>query len=311
MLQRSARDEYDGGVTVCEFCRRRVSARVVGAGSLTENGQDADLGEKMRLGLIGATGWLGTALGTRLLQGGWPEGEMILMNRSAPRDIYAAWPGVRWAADAGDLCQGADVVVLSVRPEDFPLPGFDGAGKLVISFMTAWSLDRLAALCPGARIVRAMPNGGASTGQSFTPWVAGPGLPEAEAALVARILGAMGDQAQVADEGALDYLSALSGSGSAYPALLAQAMLTHARAQGLPEDIARRAVGSVLASGAALAGQVETAGALLDTYRGYRGVTAAGLAAADRAGFGAAVAAALDAAGAQAARMTRDGVGGK
>ena len=265
----------------------------------------------MRLGLIGATGWLGTALGTRLLQGGWPEGEMILMNRSAPRDIYAAWPGVRWAADAGDLCQGADVVVLSVRPEDFPLPGFDGAGKLVISFMTAWSLDRLAALCPGARIVRAMPNGGASTGQSFTPWVAGPGLPEAEAALVARILGAMGDQAQVADEGALDYLSALSGSGSAYPALLAQAMLTHARAQGLPEDIARRAVGSVLASGAALAGQVETAGALLDTYRGYRGVTAAGLAAADRAGFGAAVAAALDAATAHAARMTRDGIAGK
>jgi len=265
----------------------------------------------MRLGLIGATGWLGTALGTRLLQGGWPEADLLLLNRQAPRDAYARWPGVRWMADAAALSGAADVLVLSVRPEDFPLPGFDGAGKLVISFMTAWSLDRLAALCPGARIVRAMPNGGASTGQSFTPFVAGPGLSEVEAALVARVLGAMGDVAQVADEGALDYLSALSGSGSAYPALLAQAMLDHARAQGLPEAIARRAVGSVLASGAALAGQVETAVVLLDTYRGYRGVTAAGLDAADRSGFSAAVAAALDAATAQAARMTRDGIAGK
>ena len=265
----------------------------------------------MRLGLIGATGWLGAALGTRLLQGGWPEADLMLLNRAAPRDAYARWPGVRWAVDAAALCHAADVVVLSVRPEDFPLPGFDGAGKLVISFMTGWSLDRLAALCPGARIVRAMPNGGASTGQSFTPWVAGPGLSEGEVTLVARILAAMGDVARVADEAALDYLSALSGSGSAYPALMAQAMLDHARAQGLPEDVASRAVASVLASGAALAGQVEAAGALLDTYRGYRGVTAAGLEAADRSGFSAAVAAALDAAAAHAARMTRDGVGGK
>ena len=129
--------------------------------------------------------------------------------------------------------------------------------------------------------------------------------------MVARILGAMGDAARVRDEGALDYLSALSGSGSAYPALMAQAMLDHARAQGLPEDIARRAVASVLASGAALAGQVETLGAHLDTYRGYRGITAAGLEAAERVGFSTAVAAALDAAGDHAARMTREGVAGK
>lgn len=264
----------------------------------------------MRLGLIGATGWLGTALGTRVLQTGWPEADLMLLNRQARRDAYAPWAKVRWMADAGALCAGADVLVLSVRPGDFPMPGFDGAGKLVISFMTAWSLDRLAALCPRARIVRAMPNGGASLGQSFTPWVAGPGLSKTEAALVSRLLGAMGDAAQVADEAALDYLSALSGSGAAYPALMAQAMLTHARAQGLPEDVARRSVSSVLASGAALAGQVETVAALLDTYRGYRGITAAGLAAADAAGLPQAVAAALEAASAHATRMTRDGVTG-
>ncbi len=192
----------------------------------------------MKLGIIGATGWLGAALGTRLLQAGWPPGDLLLLNRQAPRSAYDPWPGVRWMADAAALCAGAEAVVLSVRPEDFPMPGYGPGARLVVSFMTAWSLDRLAALHPGAAVVRAMPNSGAPLGQSFTPWVAGPGLPDGDRALVRRLLAAMGDAAEVEAEAQLDYLSALSGSGAAYPALMAQAMLDHAAGQGLPPDVA-------------------------------------------------------------------------
>lgn len=262
----------------------------------------------MRLGLIGATGWLGAALGTRALAGGWPEAEVTLLNRSAPRDAYAPWPRVTWAADAAGLCAGSDLLVLSTRPEDFPLQGFDGAGKLVISFMTAWSLDRLSALCPGARIVRAMPNGAASEGRSFTPWVAGPGLPAAETAVVRHLLAFMGEEAEVPDEAALDYLSALSGSGSAYPALMAQAMLADARAHGLPKAVAHQAVASVLAAGGALAGQVDRVDQVLAAYEGYRGVTAAGLQAAREAGLAGAITEALAAATAKARKLTAQGL---
>ncbi len=261
----------------------------------------------MRIGIIGATGWLGSALGTRALAQGWPPEGMALLNRAAPRDAYAPWP-VTWAADAADLCRRSEVIVLSVRPQDFPLPGYDGAGKLVVSFMAAWSLERLAGLHPGGRVVRAMPNSGAPTGQSFTPWVAGPGLTGADRALVDRLLAVMGDAAEVATEGQLDYLSALSGSGAAYPALMARAMLAHAAGQGLSDDVARRAVASVLTSGGAIAGQVDRIDALLDTYLGYRGITAAGLTAANAAGLPQAVAQALDAAAAHARKMTREGV---
>ena len=263
----------------------------------------------MRLGLIGATGWLGKALGTRALAGGWPEGDMTLLNRSAPRDAYAPWPGITWAKDAAALTAQSDVLVLSTRPEDFPLPGFDGAGKLVISSMTAWSLDRLATLCPGARIVRAMPNGAASEGRSFTPWVAGLALSQGDVALVRRLLAFMGTEAEVQGEADLDYLSALSGSGSAYPALMAQAMLADARAHGLPDVVAQQAVASILAAGGALAGQVGQVDAVLAAYESYRGVTAAGLQAARAAGLAAAIATALAAAEAKARQLTAQGLG--
>ena len=258
----------------------------------------------MKLGVIGATGWLGLALGQALLRKGvWGAGDMVLLNRSGPSG-YGEFPGVVWAADAAALCALADVVVLSVRPEDFPVAGFDGAGKLVVSFMAGWTLERLQALAPDARIVRAMPNGGASVGESYTPWVAGHGVTAADRALVARLLAAFGTEDRVESEAQLDYLSALSGSGAAYPALMARAMLAHAAGAGLPEAVALRAVEAVVCGSARLmAGRVDGVEALLESYMSYRGITAAGLEAAEAAGFSRAIGAALDAAFAKAGAM--------
>lgn len=234
----------------------------------------------MKLGILGATGWLGQALGLRLLQQGlWRPEDLLLANRSGQRAAYAGHPGVTWA-EVPALCAACDVIVLAVRPEDFPLPGFDPGPRLVISFMTVWTLDKLRRLYPQARIVRAMPNGAAPVGRSYTPWVGD--LSGQEAALVRGILAAMGPQDRVAGEDQLDYLAALSGSGAAYPALMAQAMLADALARGLPGAVAERAVEAVICGSApVLEGRMAELAALLDTYRGYKGVTAAGLAAAE------------------------------
>jgi pyrroline-5-carboxylate reductase len=144
-----------------------------------------------------------------------------------------------------------------------------------------------------------MPNGAAPVGASYTPWV-GQGLAAGDAALVARILSAMGGQDAVQDEAQLDYLAALSGSGSAYPALMAQAMLRDALARGLPEAVAMAAVEAVVCGSAPfLAGKMGELDVLLNTYRGYKGVTAAGLDAAE-AGLHQAMTDALAAASAKA-----------
>jgi len=250
----------------------------------------------MRLGILGATGWLGGALAARLVAGGWPEARLVLANRSAPR----GFPLAEWT-DAAAVAR-ADVVVVAVRPEDFPTPGFAPDG-LVISFATVWTLDKLRALAPRARIVRAMPNSGAPQGASYTPWVGDVGPGDAE--LVSRVLGALGQVVRLTAEDQLDYMAALPGSGMAYPALMAQAMLTHARAFGLPEAVAQKAVEAVVVQAASgLLGRMGDLDAVLDLYRGYRGVTAAGIAAA-APGMAQAMSAALEAAHAKAVDLGR------
>ena len=246
-----------------------------------------------RIGIMGATGWLGGALGRNLLRRGHPPEGLTLLNRSGPSADYAPWPQVCWAQDLPDLLARCDHVVLSVRPEDYRLPAphpFDGQ---VISFMAGVSLSDLARDWPKARIARAMPGGSASQGTAHVPWC-GAGDP-------APVLSALGQVDRVADEGALAYLSALSGSGAAYPALMAQALLAHATAQGIAPDTAWNAVRSVVCAAPALfAAGPDQAAALLETYRGYRGITAAGLAAAEAAGFAASLHRALEAATAKA-----------
>lgn len=254
------------------------------------------------LGIVGATGWLGQGLGLNLLRRGWPADRLVLLNRSGPQPAYDGFPVV-WARDMADLLALCGPVVLSTRPEDFPLPGFAPGNRLLISFMAVHRIAHLAALAPEARIVRAMPNGAAPEGRSWTPWLGDVG--GEDAALVRHLLSAIGDEARVETEDQIDILTALSGSGPAYPALLAQALLAAAAEAGLPPHLARPAVAAVV-NGSAAGLRVEEAETVLATMQGYRGITAAGLDAAETAGFGPAVTAAIRAAVAKARASGRE-----
>ena len=134
----------------------------------------------MRVGIIGGTGWLGGALGRALIAGGTLAlGDLVILNRSGARDDYFGHRVV-WAADLADLVARVDVVVISVRPQDWPGLEMKAAGRLVISFMAGVGMAALPAT--GGRVVRAMPNAAAEIGASYTPWVAGPGVTAADRA---------------------------------------------------------------------------------------------------------------------------------
>jgi len=249
------------------------------------------------IGILGGTGWLGRALGRNLLARGLAPGDLVVANRRGPTADYDGWPGVTWAQGLDDLVARCEVLVLSVRPEDYRLSDPQGFRGLVLSFMAGVALDRLGRDWPSARIARAMPGGGATEGRAHVPWCAGPGLGAADAARVESLLAAIGTVDRVADEAQLAVLAALSGSGAAYPALMAQAMFRHACAEGIAPDVAWRGVASVVCDAPDLfrAGP-EAVEALLAAYHGYRGVTAAGLDAAEAAGFSGAIGRALAAA---------------
>ncbi|MDP3977203.1 MAG: pyrroline-5-carboxylate reductase dimerization domain-containing protein [Pseudomonas sp.] len=260
---------------------------------------------ELTVGIIGGGGWLGRSIGAAMLEKGVlaPTG-LIISSRSGQVAGFDAWPEVQLATDNRQLAQRADIIVLSVRPEQFAAVEIEAADKLVISFMAGVSLATLLKRSGSRRVIRAMPNAAAEIGQCYTPWFATEQVTAADRAFTQAMFESCGSTDEVASEADLDYLTGLVGSGAAYPALLAEALLAHALARGLPRQVAERAVRGVVVEASQLLGRngmppADMVQAMLD----YRGTTAAGLQAMIDAGFKAAIAAGLDAAEAAAQRM--------
>jgi pyrroline-5-carboxylate reductase len=158
----------------------------------------------------------------------------------------------------------------------------------------------LAAIAAGLgtpRVVRALPNAAVEVGMSYTPWTAATQVTDADRALVRRIFGACGAEDEVATEADIDYLTGYSGTGPAYPALLATAMMRDAVARGLSPEVARRAVVALLVGTGRLFEKREADPAdTVDDFVAYRGVTAAAIEAMQAAGLQDAVSAGLAAA---------------
>lgn len=226
------------------------------------------------LGIIGGTGWLGRAIAQAVLDTGVlaPAGLMV-SNRSGGSDFA---PGVRQVVDNRELVGLCDVVMLSIRPEQFPALDIDARGKTVISLMAGVSAATISARTGARVVVRAMPNAAVGNRRSFTPWYVAGELSDPERHWIQRLFECVGTAGEVPDEPCIDYLSALSGTGPAFPALLYTALANQAVAAGIPEAIARQAAHAVIVGGGEMLATHEPQ-QMLDTLMAYRGVTAAAL----------------------------------
>ena len=261
---------------------------------------------KGTVGIVGGNGWIGRSIGRAMLRSGFVDpAALVLSSRSGLATGYAEWPGIRATSDNGELAQRADVIVLAVRPDQFASVRIDASGKLVVSVMAGVPVAALSAATKAGRIVRAMPNAAAEIGRSYTPWYAA-AVSSDDKRLVQGLCETFGSADEVPREADIDYLTGLTGSGPAFPALLASAMLSHALAQGLAPDVARRAVTGVVAgAGQLVAEQGEPPDMIVRRFMDYRGTTAAGLRAMMDRGFQEAVHAGLTAAEAAALDMAR------
>ncbi len=231
------------------------------------------------VGIIGGQGWMGRSLGLALLERGMvPAERLVISSRTAPGEAFRAWPEVRCLSDNQALVDRVDVVVLSVRPQDLDGVEVDAHGKLVISLLAMTSLEAIAERLGSRRVVRAMPNAAAELRRAYFPWYGAAAVNDDDRRLVQMLLASCGTTREVPEERDLDYLTALSGAGPAYPALLAQALLTHARQTGLPDEIAREAVRETLVGGALLlAREGVEPGEMVERLIAYEGTTARGL----------------------------------
>ena len=160
--------------------------------------------------------------------------DLSSLRRPLPKKIQASTDNVA-------AVKKADVVILAVKAADakhvLDEISTETHGKLVISFMAAISIARIERHLPKAKIVRAMTNMAAVVGEAATAYSAGKTLsrPDLEAARF--VLDRLGESVEL-PESQLDAVTALSGSGPAYIAILIDAMVTAGLKVGLPRDIA-------------------------------------------------------------------------
>lgn len=255
------------------------------------------------IGIIGGNGWLGNALASAAVaKGAIDPARLILSSRSGSRGAVDI-PGATWTKDNAELARRSDVILLSVRPEQYPDVMIDASGTLVVSLMAAVPARVIAERTGAERIVRSMPNAAMSIGKSFTPWFATAAVTPDDKRSVQTLFECCGEADEVPEEAHIDYCSGLCGPGAAFPGLLAQAMIEQAVARGLPLAFARRAVKGVLVNASQLLAEHDDPRTVVQAMIDYRGITAAALQTMIDHGFKTAVAAGLDAAAAKTVAM--------
>jgi pyrroline-5-carboxylate reductase len=138
------------------------------------------------------------------------------------------------------------VIVIAVKPQSAAevVPAaapLVGPSTVVVSIMAGQRLASLERALPaGSAVVRTMPNTPAAIGRGITVAVANARVSPPQRDLAQRLLAAIGAVEWVDDEGLLDAVTAVSGSGPAYVFLLAEALAQAGAAAGLPSDLAER-----------------------------------------------------------------------
>jgi pyrroline-5-carboxylate reductase len=117
-------------------------------------------------------------------------------------------------------------LVVALKPQAFREAGpglkpYAGPSTLVVSIMAGMTIASIAEVCGGS-VVRAMPNTPAAIGRGITVAVAAKDVVDAQRATADALLRATGSVEWVDDEGLMDAVTAVSGSGPAYVFLLAE-----------------------------------------------------------------------------------------
>jgi pyrroline-5-carboxylate reductase len=201
-----------------------------------------------KLAVLGA-GKMGGALVGGLLASGWRRAEDIVVTarRSERLEELTEQFGVEATLDNAAAVVGAEIVVLAVKPQDIESLLADIAAhvnpdhtilSIVAAIPTSFIEARLGSDVP---VVRAMPNTPSVVHEGMAGIAAGRHADESHLKLANEVLEHVGRVVTV-PENYLDAVTAISGSGPAYFALLAEAMIEAGILLGLSREISTQLV---------------------------------------------------------------------
>ncbi|XFA72335.1 pyrroline-5-carboxylate reductase [Thermosynechococcaceae cyanobacterium Okahandja] len=203
------------------------------------------------LGILGC-GRMAEAMLSRLLANGYGAERIIVSARSPERQAYLqATYGVTVASNV-DVA-AAKTLMVAVKPQVFTdieseladTPVVQQPGTL-ISIMAGIASPRLRRLFPQRLIFRAMPNTPAQVGAGVIALASDSAALEAEVSAVQALLGVLG-QVVLLNESQMDAVTALSGSGPAFIALMIEALCDAGVAVGLSRSLTQALVYGTIA----------------------------------------------------------------
>jgi pyrroline-5-carboxylate reductase len=196
-----------------------------------------------RVSVLGV-GKAGEALVAGLLSAGWAEPKDIVATgrRRERLDELAERYGIETTLSNAEAVRGAHVVVIAVKPQDIEtlLAEIRAAlepSQMVLSIVAAIPTALIEGhLGDAVPVVRAMPNTPVTVQEGMAGISAGAHAGEEHVALAEEVLGSVGRSVRV-DEAYMDAVTAVSGSGPAYFALLAESMIEAGILLGLSREV--------------------------------------------------------------------------
>jgi pyrroline-5-carboxylate reductase len=193
-----------------------------------------------RIAIIGG-GRIGEALLSGLLSSGWTDIVVTSRRETRVAELHERH-GVEATTSNTNAVRGAAIVVVAVKPQDIDalleeIGPVLTTEQTVLSVAAAIPTKRIEArIADGVPVVRAMPNSPSTVHEGMAGISAGAHANDAHLALAEEVLSHLGRVVRV-QEDAMDAITALSGSGPAYFALLAEAMIEAGILLGLSREI--------------------------------------------------------------------------
>jgi len=215
------------------------------------------LGKKV--GFIG-TGNMASALISGMISAGFK-----------PNNIFASSPGkehldslssvfdIQTSADNADVFKASEIIVFAVKPnklktvlEEFN-KGNSAEEKLIISVAAGIKISDIELhLSRKQRIIRAMPNTPSSIGMGVTAICQNKNTTKHDVENAEELFGCVGKVVQIQEE-AMDFFTALIGSGPAYVFYLIESLLESSKDMKVDEKMRKDMISSMIAGSAELA----------------------------------------------------------
>ncbi|AOL17336.1 pyrroline-5-carboxylate reductase [Sulfolobus sp. A20] len=193
------------------------------------------------IAIIGS-GKIGSGI-LKAVKGNYPSIRIIATGRRDETIENVKRMGVEATKDNDYAVREAEVIVLTVKPQHFPVVlrqvnKDSWMGKIVISVMAGIKVSTLSSLIPNAEVYRAMPNINALVNRSTTAIAERDGRGKEYVESIFKSLGSV----YWVPEDMLDAWTALIGSGPAFISEIIDAFALGAVACGMPRDLAYYAI---------------------------------------------------------------------